>query len=107
MPKVTYIEYGGASYEIELSEGWSLMQGAIVNGIIGIEGECGGACACATCHVYIDEAYLGKLDPPNEDEEAMLEDTAAERRDNSRLGCQIPVTPELDGIVVRVPESQY
>jgi 2Fe-2S ferredoxin len=106
MPKVTYIEHNGTEHEIDLPDGWTLMQGATLNGIDGIEGECGGSCGCATCHVYVDEAFLSKLDAPRENEEEMLECTVSPRESNSRLGCQIKVTPELDGIVVRMPEAQ-
>jgi ferredoxin, 2Fe-2S len=106
MPKVTYIEHNGAEHHVELPAGWTLMQGATLNGIDGIEGECGGSCGCATCHVYVDEAYLDLLDPAGETEEEMLECTASPRAANSRLGCQIKVLPKLDGIVVRLPEAQ-
>ncbi len=82
------------------------MQGATFNDIDGIEGECGGSCACATCHVYVDERYLGLLPEMEENEDEMLECTECERKPNSRLGCQIKVTPEMDGIVVRMPEAQ-
>jgi len=106
MPKVTYIEFNGDEHEVDLQEGWTLMQGATLNGIDGIEGECGGSCGCATCHCYVDEAFLGKLNPIEETEEEMLECAAAPREANSRLACQIKVTPELEGIVVRLPEEQ-
>jgi len=106
MPTVTYIEHDGSEHRVELPAGWTLMQGATLNGINGIEGECGGSCGCATCHVYVDEAFLDKLPPPSETEEEMLECTASPRRANSRLGCQIKAMPEIDGIVVHLPESQ-
>jgi len=106
MPKVTYISHEGEVTEIELQEGWTVMQGATFNGIDGIIGECGGSCACATCHVYVDERYLDLLPPMQENEDEMLECTESERRANSRLGCQIKLTPELDGLVVRMPEAQ-
>ena len=106
MPKVVYIEHDGSQHEIELEAGWTLMQGATLNGIDGIEGECGGSCACATCHVYVDEAFIDKLDPATEMEDEMLECTVSERKTNSRLCCQIKASPELDGIVVRLPEAQ-
>ncbi|MBV1789232.1 2Fe-2S iron-sulfur cluster binding domain-containing protein [Marinobacterium sp. D7] len=106
MVKITYIEADGRSYEIEAPEGWSLMEAAFHNGVEGIEAECGGACNCATCHVYIDENYLDKLPPIGPTEEEMLECTAAERRPNSRLSCQIELTAELDGMVVDLPETQ-
>ena len=82
------------------------MQGATLNGVTGIEGECGGSCGCATCHVYVDENYLDKLDPPSETEDEMLDCTVSPREGNSRLGCQIKASPDLDGITVRLPEAQ-
>ena len=106
MPKVTYIEHDGTTIEVELTEGWTLMQGATLNGVTGIEGECGGSCACATCHCYVDEAFLDRLSPMAENENDMLDCTVSERKTNSRLGCQIKVTADLDGIVVRLPEAQ-
>lgn len=106
MPKVIYIEHDGKQTEVELTEGWTLMQGATLNGVAGIEGECGGSCACATCHCYVDEAFLPKLAAPAENEDEMLDCTVAERKSNSRLACQIKMTADLDGIVVRLPEAQ-
>jgi ferredoxin, 2Fe-2S len=106
MPRITYIEATGAQTSIELAEGWSLMQGATANGVEGILGECGGSCACATCHCYIDDARLGDLPAPSENELAMLENAAAERRPNSRLACQIKAAAALDGLVVHLPETQ-
>ena len=106
MPKVTYVGQDGTENEIEVPEGWTLMQAAVRNGVDGIEGECGGSCACATCHVYVDEASLDKLPPASDAEEQMLTTTAAERLPNSRLGCQIKMTSALDGLVVRIPEAQ-
>ncbi len=106
MPKVTYIEHDGTEHSVELPAGWTLMQGATLNGIDGIVGECGGSCGCATCHVYVDEAFLDKLDPPSETEEEMLECTVSPREANSRLSCQIKAMPEIDGIIVRMPEEQ-
>ena len=106
MSKVVYIEHNGTQHEIDVTDGWTLMQGATLNGIDGIEGECGGSCSCATCHVYVDEAFLGKLDAASEMEDEMLECTVCERKANSRLCCQIKMSPELDGIVVRMPEAQ-
>ena len=103
---VTYISYAGDTLQVSVPIGDSVMEGAIKNAIEGIVAECGGACQCATCHVYVDEAFLGRLDPIQEDEDQMLNTTASERRTNSRLGCQIPVTKELDGLVVRTPETQ-
>ncbi len=107
MVKIIYIEPSGRDVELQVPEGWSLMEGAFQNGVDGIEAECGGSCTCATCHVYIDERYLERLNPisPNEDE--MLDCTASERRANSRLSCQVQVTEQLDGLVVTVPPTQF
>jgi 2Fe-2S ferredoxin len=105
MPKITYIEPSGRQVEIDLAEGWTLMQGATTNGIEGIEAECGGSCACATCHCYV-ETLAERLPPPSETEEGMLANVVAERRPNSRLSCQLKARAELDGMVVRLPEAQ-
>ena len=106
MPTVTYIDAQGQATDLELAEGMTLMQGAVMNGIDGIEGECSGSCACATCHCYVDDAWVSKVPAMSENEDEMLEDTASERKDNSRLSCQIKMTAELDGIVVHMPEEQ-
>ena len=103
---MTYISVKGDSRQIAVPIGDSVMEGAIKNGVDGIVAECGGACQCATCHVYVDEAFLGLLNPIQEDENEMLGTTAAPRKPNSRLGCQIPVTKKLDGLIVRTPERQ-
>jgi 2Fe-2S ferredoxin len=106
MANITYVEASGHATTVNLNSGWSLMQGATANGVDGILGECGGSCACATCHCYIDEARLGELPAPNEAELEMLENVAAERRPNSRLACQIKVTAQLDGLLVTLPGIQ-
>src|ERR1700674_3648700 len=93
---VTYISDAGATHQVSVPIGDSVMEGAIKNGIEGIVAECGGACQCATCHVYVDEAFLGLLSPIQEDEDEMLNSAFSERRPNSRLGCQIPLTEALD-----------
>jgi ferredoxin, 2Fe-2S len=103
---VTYISYAGDTQQVAVPIGDSVMEGAIKNGIDGIVAECGGACQCATCHVYVDQAFLGLLNPIQEDEDEMLNTTFCERLPNSRLGCQIRVTKELDGLIVRTPEAQ-
>lgn len=105
MAKVTYIEHNGTKHEIDVAPGSSVMQAAIENNVRGIIAECGGACSCATCHVYIDEGWLARLDKKREDEEAMLE-AVCEQRPNSRLSCQIKVSESLDGLVVTMPEKQ-
>jgi len=103
---VTYISFAGDSRQVAATIGDSVMEGAIQNGVDGIVAECGGACQCATCHVYVDEAFLGLLKPIQEDEDEMLNTTASPRQSNSRLSCQIPVTKELEGLIVRTPEKQ-
>jgi 2Fe-2S ferredoxin len=106
MPKIRYIEHNGKEHEVDVPEGWSVMEGAVKNLIPGIDADCGGACACATCHVYVDEAWLSKLGKKEDMEETML-DFAQDLEPNSRLSCQIKVTKELDGLVVRMPKSQH
>jgi 2Fe-2S ferredoxin len=106
MPNVTYISYKGETHTINVPVGTSVMEGAVKNGIDGIVAECGGACMCATCHVYVDPAFLEKLPPIGEEQEEMLGVTAAERKSNSRLSCQIEMQPELEGLIVRMPERQ-
>src|SRR5438876_8112875 len=106
MAKITYIDFEGTARTVEGEIGSTVMETAIKNNVPGIEAECGGACSCATCHVYVDPAWLPRLQPPAPDELEMLTGTAAERRPNSRLSCQIPMRPELDGLVVRMPEKQ-
>ena len=106
MAKITFIEPSGAEQIVDIPIGWTVMQGAVQNGIEGIEGECGGSCACATCHCYVEEEFLDALPAAGETEEAMLECTASERRSNSRLSCQIRVSEALDGLVLRLPEAQ-
>lgn len=106
MVNVVYIDSDGEQTELQVQEGWTLMQAAVSEGVDGIEAECGGSCCCATCHVYVDDSYMDKLDPPSEQENGMLAETVAERRPNSRLACQIKVSPELEGLVVHTPEVQ-
>lgn len=103
---MTYISHSGIESRIDVPIDDSVMEGAIKNGVDGIVAECGGACMCGTCHVYVDEAWLNRLQPMQEDENVMLDSTACPRRANSRLGCQIPVKKELDGLIVRTPETQ-
>lgn len=105
MSKVTFIEPTGNAVDIEVADGWSLMQAATSNGVDGIEAECGGSCACATCHCYV-ESHVELMAPPAKDELALLNHVAAERRPNSRLACQVKMSGGLDGIVVRLPASQ-
>jgi ferredoxin, 2Fe-2S len=105
MVKITYIEHTGTARTIDAQPGSTVMETAIKNGIPGIEAECGGACACATCHVYVDEAWLDTTGPPSPMEEDML-DFGYDVRPNSRLSCQIKVTAALEGLVVKTPERQ-
>ena len=105
MVKITYIDSGGTARTVEAEIGSTVMETAIKNSIPGIEAECGGACACSTCHVYVDDAWTGATGEPSPMEEDML-DFAFEVRPNSRLSCQIKVTDELDGLVVSTPERQ-
>jgi 2Fe-2S ferredoxin len=106
MAKITYIESDGTTHEVEVKPGLSVMEGAIKNNVPGIDADCGGACACATCHCYVDEAWREKTGTASAMEESML-DFAENVEANSRLSCQIRVTPELDGLIVRLPESQH
>lgn len=106
MPEVTYVATDRTERKVEVPQGRSVMQGAIQNGVRGIEAECGGVLSCATCHVYVDPDWADRLDPPSEDEEDMLSNTAAERRPGSRLSCQIEVTDDLNGLRVQIPETQ-
>ncbi len=106
MTRVRFVSADGKVREVEATNGSSLMQAATDNAIAEIVAECGGACSCATCHCYIDEAWTAKLPKADEIEQAMLE-CALEPRENSRLSCQITVSDELDGITVHLPEAQY
>ena len=105
MPKITFIDSNGTARTVDAERGSTVMETAIRNNIPGIEAECGGACACATCHVYVDEAWREKTGSPSPMEEDML-DFAFDVRPTSRLSCQIKVSPELDGLKVTVPERQ-
>ena len=105
MVKVTYIEHGGAEHILDIEPGLSIMQGAVNNGVRGIIGDCGGACSCATCHVYIDPAWSNKTGERCATEEALLEEVC-DVQTNSRLSCQVKITPDLDGLVVRLPVKQ-
>lgn len=106
MVKVTYIDHSGTEREIEAKSGETIMETAVKNGVPGIDADCGGACACATCHVYVDEAFMDRVGPPGEMEQSML-DFAENVRPTSRLSCQIQLSAELDGIKVTTPENQH
>lgn len=105
MAKVTYTEFNGKEHVVEVPSGSSVMQGAINSNVRGVIAECGGACSCATCHVYVDSAWVDRLAQKSDEETAML-DAVCEPRPNSRLSCQIKMTESLDGLVVRLPEKQ-
>ena len=105
MPKITYIDSTGNQKTIDVSNGLSVMEGAVQNNIPGIDADCGGSMACATCHVYVKEEWFNKL-PKTEDAEQDMIDMAFEPKKNSRLSCQIIVTDELDGLVVTTPSKQ-
>lgn len=105
MVKITYVEHSGLKHVIEVDLGQTVMEGAIANRVPGIDADCGGNCACGTCHVYVDEDWLGATGERSEAESTMLE-FADGVENNSRLSCQIKVTPALDGLLVAMPESQ-
>lgn len=105
MTKVTFIEYNGTEHVVEAENGLSLMKAAVNNLVPGIDADCGGECSCATCHVYVDAAWIGKVGLPQGQEATML-DLAPERGETSRLSCQIKVSDAIEGIVVRIPQFQ-
>jgi ferredoxin, 2Fe-2S len=106
MPRVTFIAFKGTVSTVDAPEGTSLMRAATDNGVAGIDGDCGGNCACATCHVYVDPAWLSQAGERTASEEDMLT-CVAELRDNSRLACQITLTEHLNGLIVSLPEAQH
>ena len=106
MPKITYVETSGKSHTIDVPVGQTVMEGAVKHAVPGIDADCGGACACATCHVYVDEAWVAKTGSAGGMEQSML-DFANDVETTSRLSCQIKVTAEMDGLVVRLPASQH
>ncbi len=105
MPKIKYIEHGGKQHTIEVANGLSVMEGAIQNNVPGIDADCGGSMACATCHVYVKEEWFNKLPSKIEGEDDML-DMAFEPKKNSRLSCQITVSDDMDGLEVNLPKKQ-
>ena len=107
MASVTYVEHNGTAHTVEVPTGTSVMQGAVDHNIEGIVAECGGGMACATCHCYVDDAWIDKVGAATEPEHDMLEFSASEARSTSRLSCQITVSDDLDGLVVHLPEAQY
>jgi 2Fe-2S ferredoxin len=106
MVKVLFVEHDGTEHNVEVNTGDSLMQAAVSNGVPGIDADCGGSCSCATCHVYVSEEWLDKTGEVNPTEEAML-GLSTDRKENSRLSCQINLTEEMDGLVVSTPEFQF
>ena len=106
MGRVTYVEFDGTQRVAELADGTSLMHGALANGVRGIDGDCGGSCACATCHVHVDTGWLGIVGPAASEIESELLQLSADVAPDSRLACQIKMRAELDGVVVHVPQFQ-
>lgn len=106
MPKVVFITLDGTEHVVDANVGESVMAAAVRNGIPGIVGECGGNCSCATCHVYVDDEYVASVGGTNDMEDDLLDLGVADRRDTSRLSCQVPVTEDLDGLTVRIPAEQ-
>jgi 2Fe-2S ferredoxin len=105
MPTIVFIEHNGKSHTVSAEIGESVMEAAVNNLVPGITADCGGSCACATCHVYVEEAWMGHTIPPGESEREMI-GFAMDVKESSRLGCQIKITTELDGLVVHLPEFQ-
>ena len=105
MAKITYIENNGTSHTVDVAEGLTVMEGAVQNNIPGIDGDCGGGMACATCHVYVKDEWFDKINKKSEGEDDMI-DQAYEPKKSSRLSCQIQVSPEIDGLEVHLPEKQ-
>lgn len=106
MARITYVEFGGKAHIVDVADGLTVMEGARDNAIPGIEADCGGACACSTCHVYVHPDWVGKLPPKEDMEEDMLDFAYQPDAQRSRLTCQIKVTDALDGLVVQMPEKQ-
>jgi 2Fe-2S ferredoxin len=105
MPRITFVEFSGIEHVVNAEIGTTVMQAATQQGVPGIIGDCGGNCSCATCHVYIDAAWRARISPPAAAESEMIE-FVLHRKDESRLGCQISIFADLDGLVVHLPESQ-
>ncbi|MDD3443910.1 MAG: 2Fe-2S iron-sulfur cluster-binding protein [Zavarzinia sp.] len=106
MSQIIFIESNGTRHEADITDGHSLMEGAVANMVPGIDADCGGACACATCHIYVDDAWTDRLPEKSEMENSLLE-FAPHLEAGSRLACQITVSPELAGMIVRLPEAQH
>ena len=106
MVKIIYIEHDGTEHPVDVDVGTSIMEGAVSNSIPGIDADCGGGCACATCMVFIDDEWKDKMSSMSDEEESMI-DFHEYKEDSSRLGCQIPITEEFDGLKVKMPPSQH
>ena len=106
MSKVSFVNSGGDSQVVEIDDGISVMEGAVMSGVDGIDADCGGQLSCATCHVHVDAEWLSRVAPPGDDEDDLL-GFAVGRDERSRLSCQITMSPELDGLVLHVPETQH
>jgi 2Fe-2S ferredoxin len=106
MPTIHYILKDGSTRSIDAKPGSSVMENAVRNNVRGIDAECGGSCSCATCHVYVDDSFIALLPPADDMENDLLDGVASERQPGSRLSCQITMTADLDGLTVRVPETQ-
>lgn len=106
MTRITFIEHNGTAHEVDANDGESIMQAALDNLIPGVIGDCGGCCTCATCHCFVDDAFVQGLPPVSVDEQSIL-DGLLDTQSNSRLSCQLKVGPELDGLTIRLPESQF
>jgi ferredoxin, 2Fe-2S len=106
MPRLNFTLKDGTAVSVDCTVGDTVMNIATLNGLPGVEAVCGGFCSCATCHVYVDDAWIARLPPPSPDENEMLDGTAADRLPGSRLSCQIKITADLDGLSVRMPETQ-
>ena len=106
MAKITYIEHNGKSHTINVENGLTVMEGAVQNDIPGIDADCGGSMACATCHIFVEDSWYSKLPVKTEDEQGMIDQHAIKPNEKSRLSCQIEVTEELDGLIVTTPEKQ-
>jgi 2Fe-2S ferredoxin len=104
--KITYVAHDGVEHKVDVPLGWSVMEGAVRQRVPGIDADCGGACACATCHVYVDPAWGAALPPKSEMEETML-DFALARKPESRLSCQLRATSDMEGLILRLPVSQH
>jgi 2Fe-2S ferredoxin len=107
MGKITYVQHDGTEHPLELQDGTTLMEGAVTNGVPGIDGDCGGFCACGTCHVHVDAAWRELVGPPQSEEEVEMLQLTSEAAPDSRLACQIRMRKELNGLVVRLPEGQH